>query len=510
MRHSTIHHLGLAVVTASVLYFAPPLQAAAADDQIESSFKTSHEYRTTLKDDTIKIDARDGVVTLRGTVASESNKRLAEKTAAGLNGVVRVESMIETEEEAAAEKSDSWIERKVKSNLSLHQNLNILNTTVSVNDGAVILGGVASTQAQKTLAAENTAGIDGVKSVKNNITVSGDRVNDERTPGVRIDDATLTAHVRHVLTSHRSTRGSDIQVVTREGEVTLTGIAQNDADKARVTQTVSNINGVDKVNNEMTVGTPIPRNTERSVRVDEARRERTAGLAVSDDQIESSFKTTYVYRTHLKDDSIKIDAENGVVTLSGSAANESNKNLAEATAAGLNGVTRVVNTLETETDAEMEKSDKWIERKVRLSLLFRRNVAMRDTDVSVQDGVVTLAGEASTQAQKDLTGEHAADIDGVTSVVNNMTVSTVPVTEGRTPGERIDDASVTAQVRLVLKNHRSTRGSDIKVVTREGEVTLTGIAQNDAEKALVSKTVSDVKGVEKVNNEMTVNAIEIL
>jgi hypothetical protein len=41
-------------------------------------------------------------------------------------------------------------------------------------------------------------------------------------------------------------------------------------------------------------------------------------------------------------------------------------------------------------------------------------------------------------------------------------------------------------------------------VTRNGEVTLTGIAKNDAEKALVTKLVTDIRGVTGVKNQMTV------
>ena len=48
------------------------------------------------------------------------------------------------------------------------------------------------------------------------------------------------------------------------------------------------------------------------------------------------------------------------------------------------------------------------------------------------------------------------------------------------------------------------------VVTRDGVVTLTGIAKNDAEKTLVSKLVSDLQGVSRVKNQMTVEQIKSL
>jgi osmotically-inducible protein OsmY len=224
----------------------------------------------------------------------------------------------------------------------------------------------------------------------------------------------------------------------------------------------------------------------------------------ADDQIESSFKDSYVYRNFLEEDSVKIEAKDGIVELWGSVASESHKVLAQDTAAGLPGVIRVDSTIETDAEIESDNADAWIARKVNATLLFHRNVNMRTTTVEVKDAVVILGGEASSLAQMELTGEYAADIKGVKSVDNQMIVSEEPVVPERTVGEKIDDASITAQVKMVLKSHKSTSETDIKVVTLKGEVTLTGIAKNNAEKALATKVVSDIHGVEKVINEMTI------
>jgi len=43
--------------------------------------------------------------------------------------------------------------------------------------------------------------------------------------------------------------------------------------------------------------------------------------------------------------------------------------------------------------------------------------------VYVKDGVVTLQGEASSLAQKELTTEYAKDVDNVKEVKNNMTIA---------------------------------------------------------------------------------------
>ena len=227
-------------------------------------------------------------------------------------------------------------------------------------------------------------------------------------------------------------------------------------------------------------------------------------VAETDDSIEPSFRNTYVYKTYLKDDAINSEAKDGVVTLTGTVAEESHKALAQETVASLPGVTRVENQLATKAEVAAENADTWIGRKVKLALLFHRNVNASKTTVEVKDGIVILKGEATSMAQKELTTEYAKDIEGVKDVKNEMTVAKTPEMPERTVGEKMDDVSVTAQVKTVLLTHRSTSSLKTRVETRDGEVTLTGIARNEAEKSLVTKLVTDIRGVTSVKNEMTV------
>lgn len=220
--------------------------------------------------------------------------------------------------------------------------------------------------------------------------------------------------------------------------------------------------------------------------------------------IESMFKGTYVYKVFLQDDAIHVDAQDGVVALTGTVADESHKTLAQDTVASLPGVDRVDNQLVTKAELAAANADGWVVRKVKLTLMFHRDVNAGATTVEAKDGIVTLTGEASSLAQKELVTEYAQDIEGVFEVKNEMTVAATPELVERTDSEKIDDASITAQVKAALGAHRSTSAIKTQVVTRNGEVALTGIARNDAEKSLVSKLVADIKGVAGVKNEMTV------
>jgi osmotically-inducible protein OsmY len=226
--------------------------------------------------------------------------------------------------------------------------------------------------------------------------------------------------------------------------------------------------------------------------------------ADNDSRIKASVRESYVFRTYLQDDNIDVDVKDGVVTLTGTVANDDHKSLAEETSESVEGVKKVDNQLETREKMNRENNaDAWIIMKVKAALLFHRNVSGTSTEVYVKDSVVTLRGEAGSQAEKDLASEYAKDIDGVKSVDNAMSVASTPRKQ-EDELSAIDDASITAQVKMMLLTHRSTSALKTSVATDKGVVTVKGAAQNAAEKDLVTKLASDVRGVKKVVNEMEV------
>ncbi|PKN36663.1 MAG: transport-associated protein [Deltaproteobacteria bacterium HGW-Deltaproteobacteria-2] len=220
-----------------------------------------------------------------------------------------------------------------------------------------------------------------------------------------------------------------------------------------------------------------------------------------DERIESSAKNSYVFRTYLHNDDIDILSDDGAVSLTGTVSEESHKSLAEETVADLPGVKSVDNKLEVKGESPAEFSDAWITSKVKTMFLFHKNVSAM-TEVSTKDGIVTLRGKAANEAQKELTTEYARDVEGVKGINNEMTVT--KIAKKRTLGEKIDDASITAQVKSTLLYHRSTSALNTKVKTRRGVVTLYGKAKSGAEKNLATKFANDVNGVKSVNNRMTI------
>lgn len=226
----------------------------------------------------------------------------------------------------------------------------------------------------------------------------------------------------------------------------------------------------------------------------------------TDSRIESSAANSYVFKTYLKDDSIKTRSKDGAVTLTGTVADDSQKSMAENTVASLPGVISVDNELQISGEQPAEHSDSWITMKVKTALLFHRNVSATGTTVYTKDGVVTLEGVASSMAQKELTTEYAKDVDNVKEVKNDMTIAATPAAPDSTMGDKIDDASITAEVKSSLMAHRSTSALRTSVSTADGVVTLSGIAANAAEISLVTKLTADINGVTSVDNNMTIAA----
>lgn len=221
--------------------------------------------------------------------------------------------------------------------------------------------------------------------------------------------------------------------------------------------------------------------------------------STTDRKIEEAAKASYNYRTVLENN-VKVKAQDGVVTLTGTVQDKDDRNLAADTVENLPGVVSVNNEIKVDP-AYPERSDAWMAVKIRSRLLMKSNVSAATTKVVVNDGNVVLSGTADNIAQKDLTAIYAKDIDGVKTVQNEIVVKDSP---GATIGESIDDASITSQVKYALLSHKATSALKTKVTTNDGVIVITGEAKSDAEKSLVTKLAQDVRGVKSVNNSMTV------
>ncbi len=238
----------------ALLMTSLPVQASTMDDRILASAENSYVFKTYLQEDDITVLSENGAVTLTGTVSDESHKSLAGETVAGLPGVESVDNRLKVKGDHPDRESDAWLREKVKTALMLHRNVGAI-TEVSSKDGIVTLQGEAASLAQKDLTTEYARDVEGVKDVRNEMTVPERETLGKpfRTVIDIIDDASISAQVRTSLLLHRSTSVLRTRVFTKNGVVTVRGRAANTAEIDLVSKLVNEVKGVKSIINEMTV-----------------------------------------------------------------------------------------------------------------------------------------------------------------------------------------------------------------------------------------------------------------
>lgn len=254
--------LGLFGAAVALFMTWTPMYASGTDDRIESAALDSHMFRIYLGDDNIHVQAREGVVTLMGTVTEVSHIAMAHDTVAELPGVTRVDNRLVLSTGHVTPNSDEWLSARVKTALLFHRNVSAGDTRVTTRDGMVTLRGIATSRAQRDLTTEYSGDLEGVDSVRNFMTVS--RTTSTPTlsqpAGRTIDDASITAQVKTALLFRRSTSTGDIRVKTDNGVVTLGGTVRSAADKALVVKLATDIDGVRSVVNTMTIASALTKN----------------------------------------------------------------------------------------------------------------------------------------------------------------------------------------------------------------------------------------------------------
>jgi len=168
-----------------------------------------------------------------------------------------------------------------------------------------------------------------------------------------------------------------------------------------------------------------------------------------------------------------------------------------------------MDTDNTSNKWEKGAKDAWIDGKAEATLLFNGNLDSFDINTDVKNGNVVLTGKVENSVDKKLAEELVANIDGVTSVDNKLTVVSDKDMEGDMSDDMEDtvdegtseltDAKIATVIKTRLLMDTDISGFDIDVDVENGVVTLTGDVDSDAERDLaveIAKNASDVKDVE--------------
>ncbi|MFC0139170.1 molecular chaperone OsmY [Erwinia mallotivora] len=145
------------------------------DSGVTAKVKAALVDNDAIKSSDISVKTHDGVVTLSGFVPSQDQAELAVAAAKKVEGVKSVSDKLHVKDSTKASVSgyagDTSTTGKIKAKLLADDIVPSRNVKVETTNGVVQLSGTVKTQAQSDRAEGIAKAIEGVKSVKNDITV---------------------------------------------------------------------------------------------------------------------------------------------------------------------------------------------------------------------------------------------------------------------------------------------------------------------------------------------------
>lgn len=223
----------------------------------------------------------------------------------------------------ASSSSDSKIEDAAKASYNYRTVLEG-HVNVKANDGVVTLTGTVQDRDDKALAADTVENLPGVVSVDNQIEVKSEIPEHS--------DAWIALKIRSELLVKANVSAASTKVNVKDGIVTLTGTAENLAQKDLTEAYAKDIDNVKSVRNELVVEAP-------------AAGSSTVGEAIDDASITSQVKFALLSHRSTSALSTKVTTDNAVVSITGVAGSDAEKSLVTKLAQDTRGVKSVVNDM---------------------------------------------------------------------------------------------------------------------------------------------------------------------
>ncbi len=156
-------------------------------------------------------------------------------------------------------------------------------------------------------------------------------------------------------------------------------------------------------------------------------------------------------------------------------------------------------------------SNEWKEATIATHYTLNDLLDSYDLKVLVADDVATLKGVVSSDVEKELAGEIADNVDGISTVKNEIEVDKKYIRKERSSdisiGQKLSDATTTAKVKSRFLWSSGIPALSINVDTLRSVVTLKGEVPQPAQKELAGKLAANTRGVSRVKNEINVTSL---
>jgi osmotically-inducible protein OsmY len=224
-----------------------------------------------------------------------------------------------------------------------------------------------------------------------------------------------------------------------------------------------------------------------------------------DNEIKEEIERRLKSNVWIFDEAITIEVKNGKVILGGTVGSEAERNRVRYNS-WVTGVKEVedlelaVNSWIRSKDLRKTKpvsfDDDEIKEAVREAFLLDPRVKSASVEIQVKDGIVELEGTVEHLLTKKAAGQDASNTVGVRKVINNIKINFEDVQKS--------DEELVLRIEKTLTNHSLIGDFDLEIKVQNKNVILNGEVETLYEKSLVEQVVSSTRGVENIENQLSV------
>jgi osmotically-inducible protein OsmY len=191
---------------------------------------------------------------------------------------------------------------------------------------------------------------------------------------------------------------------------------------------------------------------------------------------------------------IGVAVDDGVVTLSGHVSSYFEKLAAEQAVRKIKGVRAIAQEIEVRYPSDKKTADDEIAKRALSVIEWHAMIPQGAVKVTVQKGLVILAGEVNWQYQKKTAEDAVRKLSGITGVINNISLK---------PTASVSD--VKKKIEGALARHAHIEADAIRVNVRDGsKVMIEGKVESWEQREAVEDAVWSVAGVQSVDDRLTI------
>ena len=191
---------------------------------------------------------------------------------------------------------------------------------------------------------------------------------------------------------------------------------------------------------------------------------------------------------------IGVAAEDGVITLSGHVSSYAQKFTAEAAARRVKGVRAIAEEIEVRFPGDKKLADDQIAKRALDVITWNSTIPKDSFQVKVQNGIVTLSGDADWYYQRDDAESAVRKLSGVKALINEIKIK-----------PRVQAIDIKNRIETALKRSAEVEADSIRVSVFNGRVTLDGKVKAWYERDLAERTAWSAPGVVSVDDRISIS-----